>query len=435
MPIVCLVAISITNMPEATLGAMQLLEPHMDEDGDDLEWERELKRKKENGESDDCCSDVNDIIWNLGLDDTQRKHISKRTAQLKKNIMMHIKSKDRVAKLKEECKLIVDHERTPTGVAPFKSRYESEFLESKITEPYTINLTIAAGSTIREAQRKNYLLYLANCKLLDIEVEERKLASIRPHLSFDSYVQDCSVRMMSVEDFIDLDIDIPHEFLQPPPKNEVKSMIMPLYQKLLQSIKKARVDEQKLKAKDAKAKNDVKDAAARLNPKDVIAGAVRQVMQEDRLNNGKGRGIPKKKEGEYEVDFLSKLEDTMRCPDESQPSDEHIQRRRLTKAEINAKKKQKNEKSQSSRTLGTAKTRQVDGPSKGKSEKGKPDKGKGKTEKGKGKWTKGAGKDKSKKGKGKGDTTKGNGKGKGGKWPGKDAKAKGKGKKSKVGPY
>ena len=299
----------------------------------------------------------------------------------------------------------------PVGIPPFKVPYETEFLEKSLPEALDLSLQIPASTSLREARRLNYMFYLSINKKLDIQCETEKIQALRPHIQFEEYVTDCCCQLTTLEDFLDLDLCIPDGMIAGPPAEEVRRMVTPLYHKLLLSIKKAKVAEESLKKKEMQKRDIIKEKAAKLEPREVIAGAVRQVLSQNLKMPGGNE--------EYQIDCVRKFADMLEDPKAIHHENEaHISRRRRTKAELDLHKKNKHvQKNWESQRLdsGHSKTSQE---AKGK--------GKGKES------TKGKGKNKGKEGKGKDPSPKGKAKGKGkeghGSPYGKSNKGKGKSK-------
>jgi hypothetical protein len=345
----------------------------------------------------------------------QHAHIQKTATDLKNNIAKHLKTKDRSDKLEKDL-LIIRSGRTPTGSAPHKIPYEHEFSDTPWSDQEDeIKLTIPPGTTIRQVRSMMYFKNLETCKQADFNIEKKKLDMLKPSISYKDFINHCTICPTDRDEFKDMGLDIPEDlFENANMEHEMVELARALYKQILENIAVDRKKESVRIEKLAKNREAIEAQAGNLKPEEVLTGAVRQVLREDKVvvqSAGKGGGG-------YEINYVAKMTD--RLEGTINPNAAYVReampKRRYSKAELAALKKSKNGLSLGE-TQGTIKTETVTAKTKPVS------KGKGKGKKGKGK-----GVEIKPKGGGKGKPQKGKGKGKSGKPDGKNPSQNGKGK-------
>ena len=277
----------------------------------------------------------------------------------------------------------------PAGVRPFSPGTEAEldspFADSRHQDAH-VNIVIPKGSTRKQALSIIHLQTAAFYKKVDLEVTKEYVSTLQASTAFDHFMEVASQpEDAQVQALNQLGLSLPPGLNSNP--NVSKEKALELYLAMVNKAAAKKVAQDKLAAKTAKEKEQLRDAIRAKDPKNLFESAVKQAMMD-----------MSKQVVDPRVDYAQALASNENPINHIDWTKEAPSKRRFTKSELAQRKQAK--------AKGANNTKEHAHKGKGKGKDAPKGKGKGQEvpAKGKGK-SKGGGKPSHKgepKGKGKG---------------------------------
>ena len=258
---------------------------------------------------------------------------------LAKKLREHVKTVDK-RKKHAEAQTTFESGRVPNGQKPFRVPYENRNLDRVCyNQECVLEMRLPAGTTFRGALEKIFMMSHAWSEGVMVDLCRESNSVLEPAIKFETFREALRSKIPSLQEYSDLELPLTAELDLCPVMN-IEQFAKSSYMALVRKIRDQRDKEAKQKEKTEAAKTKVREAANQLSPQEVLKGAIRQVIQDDKEAEKNKSAKPKNKGpantavGEWEIDYVNRQTNT----DAGQYVRERSKSRQWTKSQLSQRK-------------------------------------------------------------------------------------------------
>ena len=212
--------------------------------------------------------------------------VKSRGAKVKKLLLQHVASIDRIEKLKKTLDDL-SKGQVPAGFKPFKLPFESEGWQH-VDEALGAELgQELKGENLENLRKASYISYLIQITKVDLSLELHREKDLRVSASLDKYIESCVAEVSAERDALVGTLYIKlNDGLFPDLSSQAKTFAVRTYSLIVQEVARDKKKAIEKIESDTKARNDALDKAASLPPERVIEEAVRSILKKGKQPSG-----------------------------------------------------------------------------------------------------------------------------------------------------